>query len=51
MKFSTGDNFCPPGTLSDVWRQSGLSQVEGDMAVGILWVEATDVARYLIKAG
>ena len=43
MKFLTGDNFCPPGTLSDIWRQSGLLQVEGDTATPILWVEATDV--------
>ena len=44
MKFLTGENFCPPGTLSDIWRQSGLLQVEGDTATPILWVEAMDVA-------
>ena len=44
MKFLTGDNFCPPGTLSDIWRQSGLLQVEEDTATPILWVEAMDVA-------
>lgn len=40
--------FCPPGTLGDIWGHFRLSQRGGGSDTGIEWVQGSDAAQHPI---